>query len=99
MSSTTIPNVIAATTDKATPTSPFKYPHKPKPIAAGNKFGIKLNKPSFTFFNAIINKKEIKIKAVVVPTSIESMFLLEKCENIIDKPVPCVLNSGNSLSK
>ena len=47
----------------------------------------------------VFRKKEIKIKAAVVPTSIESMFLLEKCENIIDKPVPCVLNSGNSLSK
>ena len=44
-------------------------------------------------------KSEINIKADVVPINIESIFLLEKCENIIDNPVPEVLNSGNSLSK
>ncbi|CAI8426314.1 MAG: Uncharacterised protein [SAR116 cluster bacterium] len=67
VSSTTIPNVIAATMDTAKVTEPTVYPHNPNAIAAGTRFGTSDINPSFTFRNTSKITPEINIKAKIVP--------------------------------
>ena len=70
VSSTTIPRVIATTIETANVTVPTEYPHNPKAMAAGTRFGTSEIKPNFTFRSTNKMTSEININAKIVPCSI-----------------------------
>ena len=88
MSSTTIPIVIATTTDSASPTSPFASPQTPNPATAGTKLGTRLMSPSRNERSAATSTMEIARSAIVVPSSIARMLRCPMWENMSAVPEP-----------
>ncbi len=58
---------MATTIETARVTEPAVYPHKPKAMAAGRRFGINDITPSFTLRRTSRITPDIKINASVVP--------------------------------
>ena len=90
MSSTTIPIVIATTTDSEVPTSPTASPQIPNPMMAGAKLGTRLTRPSLKERKAISRRAEMPASTIAVPISIARMLRCPMCANISAMPEPSV---------
>ena len=77
-----IPKVILKTTDNPIFISPEISAHKPKPMEAGNRFGIKLIRPNRNDLSAKISSEDMNTRAKTEPLSILFMLVSPICANI-----------------
>ena len=86
VSSTTMPMVMAMTTESANPTSPTTSPQRPNPINPGMKFGARLTSPIRSERKATTSRAEMPMNAITVPRSIARILRCPMCANMSAAP-------------